>query len=80
MFRLPRVVNLFWLMWYRAIVDARLPHFHLLTMEQCKTCGGSGKKMAGSNAEYVRDGEPFSKGGQPNAGSLKSTNVTDEAG
>jgi hypothetical protein len=24
MFRLPRVVNLFWLMWYRAIVDARL--------------------------------------------------------
>ena len=24
MFRLPRVVNLFWLMWHRAIVDARL--------------------------------------------------------
>ena len=24
MFRLPRVVNLIWLMWYRAIVDARL--------------------------------------------------------
>jgi hypothetical protein len=24
MFRLPQVVNLFWLMWYRAIVDARL--------------------------------------------------------
>jgi hypothetical protein len=38
------------------------------------------EKMAGSNAEYVRDGEPFSKGGQPNAGSLKSTDVTDVAG
>ena len=36
--------------------------------------------MAGSNAEYVRDGELFSKGGQPNAGSLKPTDVIDGAG
>jgi hypothetical protein len=38
------------------------------------------EKIAGLNAEYIRDGEPFSKGGQPNAGSLKSTDITDKAG
>lgn len=44
--------------------------FISLIMEKCKTCGGSGKN--GSHAEYVRDEEPFSKGGCLSVGSLKS--------
>jgi hypothetical protein len=45
-----------------------LPHVHLLSWQSARLVVALGK-MAGSHAEYVRDGEPFSKGGQPSAAS-----------
>jgi hypothetical protein len=49
----------------------RLPHVHLLSWKSARLVVAL-EKMADSHAEYVRDGEPFSKAEQPSVGSLKS--------
>jgi len=63
-------------MTYAHLKTISLPHFHLLSWKRARLVVAL-EKMAGSHAEYVRDGEPFSKGGQPNAGSLKPTDGID---